>query len=31
MNRVILLEQLKAFTLEATKDLIMPPKIQKEG
>lgn len=31
MNRVILLEQLKAFTLDATKDLIMPTKIQKEG
>ena len=31
LMRVILLEQLKAFTLEATKDLIMPTKIQKEG
>ena len=31
MNRIILLENLKAFTLEATKDLIMPTKIQKEG
>ena len=29
MTAVILLEQLKAFTEEATKDLIMPTKMQK--
>ncbi|MEG1513801.1 MAG: hypothetical protein RSD95_02835 [Clostridia bacterium] len=30
MNRIVLLEQLKAFTIEATKDLIMPTRMQKD-
>ena len=31
MNRVILLHRLKDFTLDATKDLLMPVKIQSEN